>query len=326
VTELKLVQLFNLMSRFSLQDIVEATKVIDPVFLNSPQYEYGPLSEILDCRIILKVETQNPIRSFKGRGADLLVSRTDQPLMCASAGNFGQAMAYTCRKQSIPLKVVASVHANPFKIERMRALGAEVILKGEDFDAAKQFAKEEALRIGFKFVEDSGAVETVIGAGTIGLELLAYPETIDFVVVPVGNGALINGIGKAFKDSNATAKIIGVQASGAPAMFESWKEKKIITHSIVDTIADGIAVRIPVPIAVDEMHDVMDEALLINDGAILSAMKMIHRTLGLVVEPSGAVALAAVIQQLNLFKNKTVAIIVCGGNLTEEQLQNWLIK
>jgi threonine dehydratase len=314
------------MSRFGLQDIVEAKNIIDPVFLNSPQYEYGPLNEIVDCRIILKVETQNPIRSFKGRGADLLVSRTDQPLMCASAGNFGQAMAYACRKRSIPLKVVASVHANPFKIERMRALGAEVILKGEDFDSAKQFAKEEALRIGYRFAEDSRDVETVIGAGTIGLELFEYPDVIDFVVVPVGNGALINGIGKAFKESNATTKIIGVQASGAPAMIESWKEKKIVSHATVNTIADGIAVRIPVPIAVDEMHDVMDEALLINDEAILSAMKVIHRTLGLVVEPSGAVALAAVIQQWNLFKDKTVAIIVCGSNLTDEQLQNWLIK
>jgi threonine dehydratase len=314
------------MSRFGLHDIIEAQKVIDPVFLNSPQYEYEPLNEIVGCRVVLKVETQNPIRSFKGRGADLLVSRTNQPLLCASAGNFGQAMAYACRKRSIPLKVLVSVNANPFKIERMRAFGAEVILKGDDFDAAKQFAKEEALFNGYRFVEDSGDVETVIGAGTIGLELLDYPEPFDFVVVPVGNGALINGIGKAFKESNANAKIIGVQASGAPAMIESWKEKKIITHSKVDTIADGIAVRIPVPIALEEMQDVMDEALLINDGAILSAMKVIHRTLGLVVEPSGAVALAAVIQQWNLFKDKTVAIIVCGGNLTDEQLQNWLIK
>jgi threonine dehydratase len=314
------------MSRFDLHDIVEAQKVIDPVFLNSPQYEYEPLNEIVGCRVILKVETQNPIRSFKGRGADLLVSRTNQPLLCASAGNFGQAMAYACRKRSIPLKVLVSVNANPFKIERMRAFGAEVILKGDDFDAAKQFAKEEALFNGYRFVEDSGDVETVIGAGTIGLELLDYPEPFDFVVVPVGNGALINGIGKAFKESNSNTKIIGVQASGAPAMIESWKEKKIITHSKVDTIADGIAVRIPVPIALEEMQDVMDEALLINDGAILSAMKVIHRTLGLVVEPSGAVALAAVIQQWNLFKDKTVAIIVCGGNLTDEQLQNWLIK
>jgi threonine dehydratase len=314
------------MSRFGLHDIVEAQKVIDRVFLNSPQYEYEPLNEIVGCRVILKVETQNPIRSFKGRGADLLVSRTNQPLLCASAGNFGQAMAYACRKRSIPLKVLVSVNANPFKIERMRAFGAEVILKGDDFDAAKQFAKEEALFNGYRFVEDSGDVETVIGAGTIGLELLDYPEPFDFVVVPVGNGALINGIGKAFKESNSNAKIIGVQASGAPAMIESWKEKKIITHSKVDTIADGIAVRIPVPIALEEMQDVVDDALLINDGAILSAMKVIHRTLGLVVEPSGAVALAAVIQQWNLFKDKTVAIIVCGGNLTDEQLQNWLIK
>jgi threonine dehydratase len=313
------------MTRFDLRDIIEAQKIIDPVFLNSPQYEYEPLNEIVGCRVILKVETQNPIRSFKGRGADLLVSKSNQSLICASAGNFGQAMAYACMKRSIPLKVVAGVHANAFKIERMRKLGAEVILKGEDFDEAKQFAKEEATRINYRFVEDSSDVETVIGAGTIGLELLNYAHSIDYVLVPVGNGALINGIGKAFKESGSTAKIIGVQANGAPAMIESWQQQKVITHATVNTIADGIAVRIPVPIALAEMNEVMDDALMVTDESIVATMKLMYRMLGFVVEPSGAVALAALMQR-NLFKNKTVAVIVCGGNFTEEQVQNWIIK
>jgi threonine dehydratase len=314
------------MSRFGWKDIVAAHRVIDPVFLNSPQYEYEPLNEVLGCRVILKIETQNPIRSFKGRGADLLVSQSTEKMICASAGNFGQAMAYACRKYSKPLIVVASVNANPFKIDRMRKLGAEVILTGDDFDAAKLVAKEEAKKNGFRFVEDSSDVETAIGAGTIGLELLRYPEKLDAVLVPLGNGALINGIGKAFKENSAGTNIIGVQASGAPAMIESWQQKRMVSHSSIQTIADGIGVRIPVPIALEEMNEIMDNGILVNDETIIKAMKLIHRTLGLVTEPSGAAAIAALIQHGHLFKNKVVAVILCGSNITDEQFQNWLIN
>jgi threonine dehydratase len=314
------------MPRFGWKDIEAAHRIIDPVFLNSPQYEYEPLNELLGCRVILKIETQNPIRSFKGRGADLLVSQSNEKMICASAGNFGQAMAYACRKYSKPLIVVASINANPFKIERMRQLGAEVILKGADFDAAKLVAKEEAKKNGFRFVEDSSDLETAIGAGTIGLELLRYPQKFDAVLVPVGNGALINGIGKAIKENSAVTKIIGVQASGAPAMIESWQQKRMISHSSIQTIADGIGVRIPVPIALEEMNEIMDDGILVNDETIIKAMKLIHRTLGLVSEPSGAAAIAALIQHSQLFKSKTVAVILCGSNLTEEQFQKWLIN
>jgi threonine dehydratase len=312
------------MSRFTWHDIVEAQKVIDPVFLNSPQYEFEPLNEILGARVVLKVETQNPIRSFKGRGAELLVSKTNQPLICASAGNFGQAMAYACRKKSLPLTIMASVNANPFKIKRMRALGAEVILDGQDFDAAKVFAKTTALERGLRFIEDSADVETAIGAGTIGLELLSYPTEIQTVLVPVGNGALINGIGKAYKHGNPKTRIIGVQASGAPAMIESWKSNTIVTYPNINTIADGIGVRIPVPEALTDMKEVIDEGVLVSEEYIFKAMKLLFRVAGLITEPSGAIAIAAIMECPTLFRNKTIGAIICGSNLTDEQLKNWI--
>lgn len=312
------------MSRFNLQDIVEAQKVIDPVFLNSPQYEYEPLNDALGARVILKVETQNPIRSFKGRGADLLVSQAKKPIICASAGNFGQAMAYACRKRELPLTIVASVNANPFKIKRMQDLGAEVILRGVDFDAAKIFAKKEAIEKDLRFVEDSADVETAIGAGTIGLELLSHPAEIQSVLVAVGNGALINGVGKAFKANNPNTTVIGVQASGAPAMIESWKSNSIICYPAINTIADGIGVRIPVPEALADMKEVIDEGLLVSEDFILKAMKLLYRVAGLVCEPSGAIAIAAIMEYPTLFRNKTVAAIICGSNLTDEQLKNWM--
>src|SRR5262245_61514322 len=126
--------------RITLERIEEAARRIDPVFLDTPQYVCEPLGDELGCRLALKVETLNPIRSFKGRGADWLVQHLSPgaALICASAGNFGQAMAYACRARSVSLTVYAAESANPLKIERMRAMGARVVLAGADFDAAKE--------------------------------------------------------------------------------------------------------------------------------------------------------------------------------------------
>jgi threonine dehydratase len=312
------------MARFQLSDIEAAARTIDPVFLNSPQFLCEPLSDACHAKVFVKLETANPIRSFKGRGADLLVQQANGPLVCASAGNFGQAMAYAARKYQLPVTVFASVHANPLKVARMRALGATIISEGQDFDAAKttsrSFAKERKLR----FVEDSLDVETAIGAGTIALELLASKETFDAMLVPIGNGALVNGMGIACKGSGSQTEIIGVQAKGAPAMVESWQQQKTISYPSIDTIADGIAVREPVLEALLDMRDALDDALLVSEAAIVAAMKLLFQTAGLVTEPSGAVGVAALLEHGARFQNKKVAVILCGSNLTPEQMQRWL--
>ena len=128
--------------RITLERIEAAAQAIDPVFLHTPQWVCEPLGEELGARVVLKAEILNPIRSFKGRGADWLVHSLPSgiSLMCASAGNFGQAMAYACRARGVPLTVYAAEQANPLKIARMRAMGARVVLAGEDFDAAKALA------------------------------------------------------------------------------------------------------------------------------------------------------------------------------------------
>ncbi|HAC25206.1 MAG TPA: hypothetical protein DCE81_09850 [Cytophagales bacterium] len=312
------------MARFHLADIQRAARLIDPVFLHSPQYEYAPLNDALGCRVVLKVETMNPIRSFKGRGADLLVQNASTPLVCASAGNFGQAMAYATKKRGLPLTVFASVNANPFKVERMRALGATVILEGADFDAAKEEARQWASGQSQRFAEDSRDVETAVGAGTIGLELLQANLDLDVLLVPVGNGALINGIGRAFKESGSRTRIIGVQALGAPAMVESWHARRKITYASMNTIADGIGVRLPVDEALEDLYPVMDDALLVSEDSILKAMRLLFRLAGLVVEPSGAVAVAALLEH-HRFQSMKVGVILCGSNLTDQQINDWLL-
>jgi len=311
--------------RVSTQRIEEAYRTIDPVFLRTPQYVNKSLSELFSNRLILKVETLNPIRSFKGRGADFLLSNADKhrPIICASAGNFGQAMAYSCQKRGVQLTVYASVHANPLKIDRMKAFGANVMLKGNDFDSAKLEAKHAADGSGARFVEDSLDIETLEGAGTIGLELLEFPERIDVLLIALGNGAMINGIGKIFKERSPHTRIVAVQAAGAPAMIESWRTNTLVTHSTVNTIADGIAVRIPVPEALNDMQGVVDDAILVDENSIIEAMQLIHLHAGIVSEPSGAVGIAALIENKDQFRDMTVATIICGGNVTKQQLRDW---
>lgn len=312
--------------RIQITSIEQAAQCIDPVFLHSPQYSSEALNEVLGTRVVLKIETLNPIRSFKGRGADWLVSKlpAHTHVMCASAGNFGQAMAYACRKATLKLTVYASQNANPLKIKQMRRFGAEVILAGEDFDAAKTEAKLQAAAVGATFVEDSLDLETVEGAGTIGLELLAYPEAIDAYVIPLGNGALFNGIATVVKHYRPEAKCVAVQAKGAPAMIDSWRSKRLIEYPQVQTIADGIGVRVPVPEALNDMHPLIDEGLLVSDERIVEAMRLLYEHVGVVAEPSGAAGIAAILENRDLFQYQTVATVICGSNLTQQQLNQWL--
>lgn len=316
----------NSKSRLSVKRIEEAFSQIDAVFLNSPQYINEPLGALAGVNLVLKIETLNPIRSFKGRGADWLLENVESgtSLICASAGNFGQAMAYACRKANCKLTVYASVKANPFKVERMRSFGVTVILFGEDFDAAKLEAKRFAKEKSIRFVEDSQDIETVEGAGTIALELLQFFLPIDTLLVPLGNGAMINGISCMYKARSPQTKIIAVQAEGASAMVESWKSGALVTHPSVNTIADGIAVRIPVQQALDDMKGLVDDAILVKEESILKAIKLLHVHAGIVVEPSGAVGVAALLEYPEKFNGQTVGTIICGSNLTDEQINNWL--
>ena len=312
--------------RLSIERIERAHSIIDPVFTHSPQLVADHLGEILGVKPVLKIETLNPIRSFKGRGADLLVQgiQTPVPLVCASAGNFGQAMAFAAQKRGIPLTVYAGTKANEYKIERMRKLGAQVILHGDDFDAAKLEARRVANEKGYRFVEDGADIETLEGAGTIALELLKFSIKPDVLFIPLGNGALFNGIAFVMRTYSPTTRLIAVQSEGAPAMVESYRSGNIVAHDDVHTIADGIAVRIPVPQALDDMKGMADDTLLVSEASILEAMKLVLQHVGLVAEPAAVVGIAALLENAAVFRGKTVATVICGGNLTAEQMEAWL--
>ena len=305
----------------SLDGIEAAARAIDPVFLNTPQFA----SEAL--RLVLKIETVNPIRSFKGRGADFLVSQfpADGPaLVCASAGNFGQGMAYAARRRGMRVVVFAAESANPLKIERMRALSAEVRLSGDDFDAAKEAARAFANETGGRFIEDGREPAIAEGAGTIGRELCRWPGSLDFVLAPLGNGALLTGIALWMKAHSPRTQVIGVCAAGAPAMALSWRERRVVETAAVGTIADGIAVRVPVPESLPAIERLVDDIVLVDDDALLGAMRLLFRHHGLVTEPAGVAGVAAAKVYESRFRGALIASPICGGNVTAEQAKQWM--
>jgi threonine dehydratase len=317
--------------RLVLDHIADAARHIPPELRDSPQFVSGPLSDLLGCTLTLKVETLNPIRSFKGRGAATFVARAADRLargvVCASAGNFGQAMAYACRPRLIPVVVYAARKANPLKIERMRSLGADVRLEGDNFDAAKAAARLMGAATGAVMIEDGLQPEISEGAGTIAVELLARGDRFDVVVVPVGNGALIGGMARWIKARAPETEVVGVCSRGAASMADSWRNGPggaIVSYATVDTIADGIAVREPIPEAVEDMLDLVDDVLLVDDAQLIAAMRLLHLHAGLVVEPAGAAGVAALLADSSRFAGKRVATPLCGGNLTAEQIAAWL--
>jgi threonine dehydratase len=303
-----------------LENIEEAARVIDLVFLNSPQFEDEQLCSALGRRVVVKVETANPIRSFKGRGASYLFRKLDpsKRVICASAGNFGQAVAYAGRGRGMGVEVFVPTDVNPIKVARMESFGAKVTISGADFDAAKQNARHEAAaKSDSVFVEDGEDPAISEGAGTIGRELLRMGK-IDTFVIPLGDGALITGIGAWVKQHSPKSKILGVCPAGAPAMERSWRAGKVIHMTGISTIADGISVGAPVARSLERMRSLVDDIVLVEDSQLIDAMRLAVSTLGIILEPSGAAGLAAI--RAHDLPGDRVATVLTGGNLHPDLL------
>jgi threonine dehydratase len=199
-----------------------------------------------------------------------------------------------------------------------------VRLEGEDFDAAVDAARRFAASSAASLVVDGAEPEITEGAGTIAVELLARGDAFDDAVVPLGDGALVNGIGRFAKAASPATRIVAVAAEGARAVAESWACGDLVTHPRTDTIADGIAVRVPVPEALADMRGLVDEALLVSDTHIVEAMRLAHRHAGLVLEPAGAAGLAALVAHRERFQRRRVAVVLTGANVEEETFLRWI--
>lgn len=306
--------------RVDVARILTAHTHIDPVFLNSPLFQHPGLDAVLGCEVVSKVETLNPIRSFKGRGAELYVAtelRAGDTLVSASAGNFGQGLAYAATGRGYECIVFAAESANTLKVEAMRRLGADVHLVGADFDEAKLAAREFAHQRGFRFLEDGAEATVAEGAGTIGVELTASVGDLDVVTVPLGDGALLAGIGAAIRHLAPRIEIIGVVAEKAPALQLSLAAGRLIETKDSDTIADGIAARLPVPEALALLEGLYDSIVAVTEDQIVNGMRLAHQHLGLVIEPAGAVGLAAIAADAQRFAGKRLATILTGSNISD---------
>ena len=319
-------------TRLDLDRIRAARRVIAREFLDTPRYECEPLGRALGCRLSVKLETANSVRSFKGRGTEVVASglRSDgrRAAVCASAGNLGLALAWSGRRRGLDVTVVASRSAVVAKLDRIRALGAELELVDGDFEAARERAVELALERGVRRVEDSLDLETCEGAATIGLELAegpgAGPADVDAVLVALGGGAMASGVGYVLKALRPEVEVVCVQPAGAPAMTRSWHARRVVTTDTMDTIADGVAGRFPIPEVLADLLQVTDDAVLVGEETIVAAMRLLLDHAGLVVEPSAALGVAAVLADPARFAGRHVVTVVCGGNVDPAAYRRWV--
>jgi threonine dehydratase len=316
------------LSRLDTARIRAARRVIDPVFLDTPLYRCEALEPGLGCAVSVKLETANPVRSFKARGTELVASQLaeggSRAAVCASAGNLGQALAWSGRGRGLDVTVVASSFAPATKLDRIRALDARLELVDGDIEAARERAAAIARHEGIRLVEDSLDIETCEGAATIGLELADALGSVDAVLIALGGGALATGVGHVVKSLAPEVEVICVQPLGAPAMTRSWRERRVVTTDSTDTIADGVAGRCPIPAVLDDLLLVADDAVLVQETSIIAGLRMLLTHAGLVVEPSAALGIAAILEDPGRFAGRHVVTIVCGSNVDLNAYHRWI--
>jgi threonine dehydratase len=316
--------------RLQLDRVRAAVGAIDPVFLDTPSLPCAPLGRALGCSVTLKVETLNPVRSFKGRGTETVAAAArDQGatrVVCASAGNLGQALAYSGSRRGLGVTVVAARTANPLKLRQIADFGADVRLDGEDIEDARLLAREIAETTGAYLVEDSLDLATCEGAATIGLEMVRDDPGLDIVLVALGGGALASGVGYAMRSLAEHVQVIGVQPCGAPAMALSWRQGTVVETDRIETIADGVAGRCPIPEVLDDLLVLLDDVVLVREDSIIAGMRALYEHAGLVVEPSAALGIAAVLERPERFAGRHVTTILCGSNVGSADFARWVLE
>jgi len=275
------------------------------------------------CYVHIKVESIQPIRAFKVRGALTKVMRLhpeerSRGVITASAGNHGQGVAYAAAAFKIPATVYVPETANQLKVEAIRRLGAEVVPAGRNYNDAFLEAMRHQERGGATFVHAFDDPDVIAGQGTIAVELLQDLADVDTVLVPIGGGGLIGGIALYLKEKRPHVKVIGAEPTGADGMRRSLDAGRIVTLDRVNTIADGLAASAPGKLTFELAKRYVDDVVVVEDSEMLRAIRLVFEWEHLLAEPAGAAAIAALLYHYRPTPNEKVAVILSGANVTDE--------
>ena len=303
-----------------LKEIELAAKRLGGVLHHTELDLSSTFSAMTGADIYLKCENRQKTGSFKLRGASnkiaALVERGGvKSVVASSAGNHAQGVAFAAKKFGIPATIVMPKTAPIAKVQATEGYGAKVVLCGECYDDAYAGACEICEKEGATFLHPYNDLEVIAGQGTLGLEIVSDLPTVDVVITPAGGGGLLAGVAACIKQINPRIKVIGVQAEGADAIAQSFREKKYICTDSVATIADGIAVKAPGDITVDLINRYVDDVVTVSDNDISEAILLMIERCKMIVEPAGATPVAAVLKGKVDIKGKKVVCLLSGGNI-----------
>jgi threonine dehydratase len=307
-----------------LADVLAARERIAPYLRPTPLYRYPALDALSGARLRVKHENHLPVGAFKVRGGVNLISQLsaaerDRGVASASTGNHGQSIAYAAELFGVRATIFVPEEANPVKVESMRALGAQIVFHGRDFDEAREQCEKQAAERGYRYIHSGNEADLIAGVGTYALEILAERPDTEVIVVPVGGGSGAAGTCIVAKAVRPSLEVIGVQSAAAPAAQRSWRAGSLVEDT-TSTFAEGLATRTAFELPQRILRDLLDDFVLVSDADLAQATRvMIEKTRNL-VEPAGAAALAAVLGDPDRFAGRRVTIVCSGGNISPAQL------
>jgi len=310
-------------------DIKAAAERLKKVVTKTPLQLNRNLSRKYQCNVYLKREDLQIVRSYKLRGAYNMMSSLQKEqlangVVCASAGNHAQGFAYSCRKLKTKGVVFMPVITPNQKISQTKMFGEdwiEVRLTGDTFDDCAASAKQYTEANGMTFIPPFDDYKIIEGQGTVGLEILEDQAAIDYLFVPVGGGGLSAGVGSYFKTFSPNTKIIGLEPEGAPSMLAALKAGHPVTVENIDRFVDGAAVKRIGDITFSICKDVLDDMHLVPEGKICSTILKLYNEDAIVVEPAGALSIAALDDYAEVIKGKNIVCIIGGGNNDIDRMQ-----
>lgn len=307
----------------TIEAIKHASSVLEEILEMTPYRRNDNLSDMYDADVFLKREDLQIVRSYKIRGAynkirSIAPETLKNGIVCASAGNHAQGVAFSCNKLKIMGSIYMPTTTPKQKIEQVRMFGKEfinIILTGDTFDAANSAAIEYAIESGKTFIPPFDDEKIIEGQGTIGYEIeLQAGKMPDYVFVPIGGGGLASGLGSYIKQVSPETKIIGVEPAGAPCMKAAIEKGEVVELSHIDKFVDGAAVKKAGAKTFEICRQILDDIIVVPEGAVCTNIIQMYNKSAIVVEPAGALATSALRFYADKIKGKTVACIVSGSN------------